>query len=72
MVIQENIFILFLEELDRCISNLLFVNGKFLLLKDASIGLFIVLNILKNSDIIHEINNQQITIKYTHSFSMIK
>ena len=30
MVIQENIFILFLEELDRCISNLLFINAKFL------------------------------------------
>ena len=57
MVIQENIFILFLEELDRCISNLLFVNGKFLLLNEANTGLFNVLNIFKNSDMIYEINN---------------
>ena len=32
----------------------------------------IVFNILKDSDIIDEINNQQITIKYTHSFDLLK
>ena len=48
------------------------VNTRFGLLNDANTGLFIVFNILKDSDIIDEINNQQITIKYTHSFDLLK
>ena len=54
------------------VSNLFSVNTRFGLLNDANTGLFIVFNILKDSDIIDEINNQQITIKYTHSFDLIK
>ena len=54
------------------VSKLFSVNTRFGLLNDANTGLFIVLNILKDSDIIDEINNQQITIKYTHSFDIIK
>ena len=54
------------------VSNLFSVNTRFGLLNDANTGLFVVFNILKDSDIIDEINNQQITIKYTHSFDLIK
>ena len=54
------------------VSNLFSVNTRFGLLNDANTGLFIVFNILKDSDIIDEINNQQITIKYTHSFDLLK
>ena len=54
------------------VSNLFSVNTRFGLLNDANTGLFVVFNILKDSDIIDEINNQQITIKYTHSFDLLK
>ena len=54
------------------VSNLFSVNTRFGLLNDANTGLFIVFNIFKDSDIIDEINNQQITIKYTHSFDLLK
>ena len=54
------------------VSNLLSVNARFGLLNDANTGLFVVFNILKDSDILDEINNQQITIKYSHSFDLIK
>ena len=54
------------------VLNLLSVNTRFGLLNDANKGLFIVFNILKDRDILDEINSQQITIKYTHSFDLIK
>ena len=54
------------------VSNLLSINTRFGLLNDANTGLFIVFNILRDRDIFDEINSQQITIKYTHSFDLIK
>ncbi len=54
------------------VSNLLSVNTRFGLLNDANTGLFIVFNILRDRDIFDELNNQQVTIKYTHSFDLIK
>ena len=54
------------------VSNLLSVNTRFGLLNDANTGLFVVFNILRDRDIFDEINSQQITIKYTHSFDLIK
>ncbi len=54
------------------VLNLLSVNTRFGLLNDANTGLFVVFNILKDRDIAEDINSQQITIKYTHSFDLIK
>ncbi len=54
------------------VLNLLSVNTRFGLLNDANTGLFVVFNILKDRDIADDINSQQITIKYTHSFDLIK
>ena len=54
------------------VSNLLSINTRFGLLNDANTGLFVVFNILKDRDINDNLNSQQITIKYTHSFDIIK
>ena len=54
------------------VSNLLSINTRFGLLNDANTGLFIVFNILRDRDLFDELNSQQITIKYTHSFDLIK
>ena len=54
------------------VLNLLSVNTRFGLLNDANTGLFVVFNILKDRDIADDINSQQITIKYTNSFDLIK
>ena len=53
------------------VTNLLSVNARYGLLKDANTGLFVVFNILKDNDILDYTNNQQITIKYTHTFDII-
>ena len=53
------------------VTNLLSVNARYGLLKDANTGLFVVFNILKDDDILDYTNNQQITIKYTHTFDII-
>ncbi len=47
--------------------DLISVNTRFGVLRDANTGLFIVLNIIKD-DIL---NSQQLTLKYTHSFDFI-
>jgi hypothetical protein len=54
------------------VSNLLSVNARFGLLKNANTGLFVVLNILKDDDLLDYINNQRLTVKYTHTFDLIK
>ena len=54
------------------VTNLLSVNARYGLLKDANTGLFVVLNILKDDDLLDYINNQRLTIKYTHTFNLIK
>ena len=54
------------------VSNLLSVNSRFGLLNDANTGLFIVFNILKDRDLVDDLNTQQITLKYTYSFDLIK
>ena len=54
------------------VSNLLSVNARFGLLKNANTGLFVVLNILKDDDLLDYINNQRLTVKYTHTFDFIK
>ena len=54
------------------VTNLLSVNARYGLLKDANTGLFVVLNILKDDDLLDYTNNQRLTIKYTHTFELIK
>ena len=54
------------------VSNLLSVNARFGLLKNANTGLFVVLNILKDDDLLDYTNNQRLTVKYTHTFDLIK
>ena len=54
------------------ITNLFSLNARFGLIREANSGLYVVLNILKDDDIIDSTNYQQITIKYTHSFDLIK
>ena len=54
------------------VTNLLSVNARYGLLKDANTGLFVVLNILKDDDLLDYTNNQRLTIKYNHTFEFIK
>ena len=54
------------------VSNLISVNARFGLLNDANTGLFVVFNLLKDADPLDELDSQQITLKYTHSFDLIK
>ena len=54
------------------VENLLSVNTRFGLLNDANTGLFVVFNILRDSDKMDNLNSQQITLKYTHSLDLIK
>ena len=54
------------------VTNLLSVNARYGLLKDANTGLFVVLNILKDDDLLDYTNNQRLTIKYNHTFELIK
>ena len=54
------------------VENLLSVNTRFGLLNDANTGLFVVFNILHDSDKTDNLNSQQITLKYTHSLDLIK
>jgi len=54
------------------VTNLLSINARYGLLKDANTGLFVVLNILKDDDLLDYIHNQRLTIKYTHTFDLIR
>lgn len=54
------------------ISNITSVNARFGWLQDANTGLFVVLNIVKDDDIPDGLNNQSITLKYSHRFDLLK
>ena len=54
------------------ITNLISVNTRFGLLQSANTGLFVVFNLLKDEDLIDNINNQRLTIKYSYTFDFIK
>lgn len=54
------------------ISNITSVNARFGWLQDANTGLFVVLNIVKDDDIPDGLNNQSITVKYSHRFDLLK
>jgi len=54
------------------VSNITSVNARFGWLRNANTGLFVVFNIIKDDDIIDVLNNQSVTIKYTHRFDLLK
>ena len=54
------------------ISNITSVNARFGWLQDANTGLFVVLNIIKDDDILDGLNNQRITLKYSHRFDLMR
>ena len=54
------------------VTKIASVNTRFGWLNSANTGLFIVFNIVKDSDIFNLYNNQSITVKYTHQFDLIK
>ncbi len=54
------------------VSNVTSVNARFGWLQNANTGLFVVLNLVKDDDFIDGINNQGITVKYTHRFDLLK
>ncbi len=53
-------------------SNITSVNARFGWLQDANTGLFVVLNIIKDDDLLDGLNNQGITLKYSHRFDLMK
>ena len=54
------------------ISEITSVNARFGWLQNANTGLFVVLNIVKDDNPIDLLNNQTLTIKYTHRFDIVK
>jgi hypothetical protein len=40
-------------------------------LRNANTGLFVVINIIKDTDYLDALNNQSITIKYSHQFDLL-
>lgn len=53
------------------VTNITSVNARFGLLRNANTGLFVVINIIKDTDYFDELNNQSITIKYSHQFDLL-
>ena len=53
------------------ISNITSVNARFGWLQNANTGLFVVINIIKDNDIIDLNNNQSVIVKYTHRFDLL-
>ena len=54
------------------VSNITSVNARFGWLQDANTGLFVVFNVVKDYDFEDGLNNQVLTIKYTHRFDLVK
>jgi hypothetical protein len=52
------------------VSRIASVNARFGWLSNANTGLFVVINIVKDNDFMDQLNNQSITIKYTHQFDL--
>ena len=53
------------------VSNITSVNARFGWLRNANTGLFVVLNIIKDIDYFDALNNQSITLKYSHQFDLL-
>jgi hypothetical protein len=54
------------------VSNITSVNARFGWLRNANTGLFVVLNIIKDNDFVDRLNNQSVTIKYSHQFDLLR
>lgn len=54
------------------VSEITSVNARFGWLRNANTGLFVVLNIIKDNDFLDRLNNQSITIKYSHQFDLLR
>jgi hypothetical protein len=54
------------------VSEITSVNARFGWLQNANTGLFVVFNIVKDDNPIDLLNNQTLTIKYTHRFDIVK
>tara|TARA_R110000764_G_scaffold240046_1_gene341762 strand:+ start:42820 stop:45048 length:2229 start_codon:yes stop_codon:yes gene_type:complete len=53
------------------VSNITSVNARFGWLQNANTGLFVVFNVVKDDDLLDALNNQTLTIKYTHRFDVL-
>ncbi len=53
------------------VSNITSVNARFGWLQNANTGLFVVFNIVKDDDLLDNLNNQIFTVKYTHRFDIL-
>lgn len=53
------------------VSNITSLNARFGWLRNANTGLFVVLNIIKDTDYFDALNNQSITVKYSHQFDLL-
>ncbi|WP_420601807.1 DUF5916 domain-containing protein [Flagellimonas sp.] len=47
------------------------VNARFGWLQNANTGLFVVFNVVRDEDVLDNLNNQVLTIKYTHRFDIL-
>lgn len=54
------------------VSNITSVNARFGWLQNANTGLFVVVNIIKDDDYLDGLNNQSITVKYSHRFDLLR
>jgi len=53
------------------VSKITSVNARFGWLQNANTGLFVVFNVVKDDDLLDALNNQTLTIKYTHRFDVL-
>lgn len=53
------------------VSNITSVNARFGWLRNANTGLFVVINVIKDTDYLDALNNQSITVKYSHQFDLL-
>jgi hypothetical protein len=54
------------------VSNITSVNARFGWLQEANTGLFVVVNIIKDSDYLDGLNNQSVTVKYSRRFDLMR
>jgi hypothetical protein len=52
------------------VTEITSVNTRFGWLRDANTGLFVVFNIIRDQDLFNPMNNQIVTVKYTHNFDV--
>ena len=53
------------------VSNITSINARFGLLQTANTGLFVVLNIVKDTDFDDPLNNQVFSFKYSYQFDIL-